>query len=427
MSRMEKNKKLHERLEKESSQAAKESIFARREAKRRNQRVRPSDSTPSADERIGDISYQNTQQSRASDPRVAQSFREQTQVGSKKTEGRKSAIPPLSAQGPAIHQSQEQSKQKAQKLKKSKPPKQKKKRKHPVLRIVIRVLLVLFAYSLIAFLVGQQVARSDAAFATTDEETFNGTTAANGARNILLIGSDSREGEAGRADTIMVLQLDGPSKKPKLISFMRDTLVTIPGYGENKINAAYAFGGADLVRETLAENFGLETNYYAKVDFRSFEKVIDTLFPSGVAINAEKDMSKNLEVAIKQGQQQMNGLELLQYARFRMDEEGDFGRVRRQQQVMDAIFSEMKNPLAVLKLPYAAGKVLGYASTNLPMSFLLKNTLSIARGAGGIDSLTVPVADSWQYGSSASAGSVLVVNLETNQQAIRNFLNEEAE
>lgn len=424
MSRMENNKKLHERLEKESSQAAKESIFARREAKRRNQRVRPSDSTSSADEPVRDILYQNTEHPRASDPRAAQSSRKQSQVGIKKSEGRKSAIPPLSAQGPAMHQGQEQSKQKPQKLKKSKQPKQKKKRKHPVLRIVVRVLLVLFAYSLIAFLVGQQVARSDAAFATTDEETFNGTAAANGARNILLIGSDSREGEAGRADTIMVLQLDGPSKQPKLLSFMRDTLVTIPGYGENKINAAYAFGGADLVRQTLAENFGLETNYYAKVDFRSFEKVIDTLFPSGVAINAEKDMSKNLEVAIKQGQQQMNGLELLQYARFRMDEEGDFGRVRRQQQVMDAIFSEMKNPLAILKLPYAAGKVLGYASTNLPMSFLLKNTFSIARGAGGVDSLTVPVADSWQYGSSASAGSVLVVNLETNQQAIRNFLNE---
>lgn len=424
MSRMEKNKKLHERLEKESSQAAKESIFARREAKRRNQRVRPSDSTSSADEPVRDILYQNTEHPRASDPRAAQSSREQSQVGIKKSEGRKSAIPPLSAQGPAMHQGPEQSKQKPQKLKKSKQPKQKKKRKHPVLRIVVRVLLVLFAYSLIAFLVGQQVARSDAAFATTDEETFNGTAAANGASNILLIGSDSREGEAGRADTIMVLQLDGPSKQPKLLSFMRDTLVTIPGYGENKINAAYAFGGADLVRQTLAENFGLETNYYAKVDFRSFEKVIDTLFPSGVAINAEKDMSKNLEVAIKQGQQQMNGLELLQYARFRMDEEGDFGRVRRQQQVMDAIFSEMKNPLAILKLPYAAGKVLGYASTNLPMSFLLKNTFSIARGAGGVDSLTVPVADSWQYGSSASAGSVLVVNLETNQQAIRNFLNE---
>lgn len=136
MSRMEKNKKLHERLEKESSQAAKESIFARREAKRRNQRVRPSDSTSSADEPVRDILYQNTEHPRASDPRAAQSSREQSQVGIKKSEGRKSAIPPLSAQGPAMHQGQEQSKQEPQKLKKSKQPKQKKKRKHPVLRIV---------------------------------------------------------------------------------------------------------------------------------------------------------------------------------------------------------------------------------------------------------------------------------------------------
>ena len=80
----------------------------------------------------------------------------------------------------------------------------------------------------------------------------------------------------------------------------------------------------------------------------------------------------------------MNGLELLQYARFRMDEEGDFGRVRRQQQVMDAVFNAMKNPLSIVKLPYAAGKVLGYASTNLPVSFLLRNTFSIAKGAGAL-------------------------------------------
>lgn len=120
----------------------------------------------------------------------------------------------------------------------------------------------------------------------------------------------------------------------------------------------------------------------------------------------------------------MNGLELLQYARFRMDEEGDFGRVRRQQQVIDAIFSEMKNPMSIAKLPYAAGKVLGYASTNLPVTFLLKNTFSIARGAAGIERLTVPVDDSWQYGNSATAGSVLVVDLPTNQQAITDFFNQ---
>ena len=85
--------------------------------------------------------------------------------------------------------------------------------------------------------------------------------------------------------------------------------------------------------------------------------MIDTLFPSGVPINAEKDMKvKTLKSPIKKGQQNMNGLELLQYARFRMDEEGDFGRVRRQQQVMDAVFNAMKNPLSIVKLPYAAGE-----------------------------------------------------------------------
>lgn len=88
------------------------------------------------------------------------------------------------------------------------------------------MLVFVLAYSIVAFVAGQQVAKSDAQVSET--ETFDGVASANGAKNILLLGSDSRKGETGRADTIMVLQLDGPSKKPKLLSFMRDTLVTIP-------------------------------------------------------------------------------------------------------------------------------------------------------------------------------------------------------
>jgi anionic cell wall polymer biosynthesis LytR-Cps2A-Psr (LCP) family protein len=119
----------------------------------------------------------------------------------------------------------------------------------------------------------------------------------------------------------------------------------------------------------------------------------------------------------------MDGLTLLQYARFRMDEEGDFGRVRRQQQVMNAVFSQLKNPISLLKLPYAAGKVMGYASTDLSMGFLLKNTLSIAKGAAGVDRLSVPVDGSWSYGETYEAGSVLVVDTEMNRQAIQQFLS----
>ncbi|MHC5267800.1 LCP family protein [Enterococcus sp. LJL98] len=306
------------------------------------------------------------------------------------------------------------------------PPKKQKKKKKTrrkrggFLRAMLIFVLFLLAFSGVSFSLGKSSAKM--AGSTVSEEAFHGFTAANGAKNILLIGNDSREGEVSRSDTIMVLQVDGPAKKPKLISFMRDTYVTIPGYGDNKINAAYAFGGAELLRQTLVQNFGIETKYYAVVDFQSFEKVIDALFPAGVAIDAEKDMSTYLDVPISQGQQKMDGHTLLQYARFRMDEEGDFGRVRRQQQVMTEIFSQLKNPINAFRLPYAIGKTMGYTATNLPPTFLIKNSLTILKGASGIDRLMVPVTDSWEFGETFEAGSVLFVDYEANRQAIKQFL-----
>ncbi|GBD71949.1 LCP family protein [Tetragenococcus halophilus] len=299
--------------------------------------------------------------------------------------------------------------------------KKKRKKKHPILRFILTLLILLIAYSGISFYIGEKVGESEDNEAP-QAENFNGFSDANGGNNILLIGSDSRGEKNARADTIMVLQLDGPAKKPKLVSFMRDTYVNIPGAGDNKINASYAYGGADLVRQTLSENFGIDCKYYMTLDFETFEKVIDTLFSSGVDIDAEKDMSKNLETPIKKGPQKMDGLTLLQYARFRMDEEGDFGRVRRQQQVISAIFSELKNPIALLKLPYAAGKAMGYSANDVPMSFLAKNSFSIAKGASGIDRLSIPAEDTWSYGQSYDGSSVLIMDQQANQQAIQDFL-----
>lgn len=302
----------------------------------------------------------------------------------------------------------------------NKKPKKKRKR-HPVRRFLLGLIVILLVYSIGSFYAGKTFSQQGEFLSKQEKITFNGFKNSNGSSNILLIGSDSRDGEAARADTIMVLQLDGPAKKPKLVSFMRDTLVDIPGVGQTKLNASYAYGGAELVRKTLNQNFGVDCRYYTIVDFQSFEQVIDTLFPSGVQIDAEKDMSAYIDVAIKAGPQKMDGHTLLQYARFRMDEEGDFGRVRRQQQVMNAVFSGMKNPLTLMKLPYAAGQVMGEAATDLPMSYLVKNTISIAKGAGGIDRLSVPIADSWTYGYDANGGSVLVVDQEKNQKAIQTF------
>lgn len=298
----------------------------------------------------------------------------------------------------------------------------KKVHKHRLLRKIGKILIVILVLAFAAFFIGKVQAENDQSIPQLSQETFSGSKAANGAHNILILGSDSREGETSRTDSIMVLQLDGPGK-PKLISFMRDMFVTIPGVGDEKLNAAYAYGGADLVRQTLADSFGIECQYYMTVDFQSFEKVIDAMFPRGVKIDAEKDMSSHLEVAISQGEQRMDGLTLLQYARFRMDEEGDFGRVRRQQQVMNAIFSQMKNPTTLVSLPYAAGKAIGYSSTNLKSSFLFFNAWRILQASGGIERLTVPVDGSWDYGESSYAGSVLFVDEASNQQAIAAFLN----
>ncbi len=299
--------------------------------------------------------------------------------------------------------------------------KPRKKKKHRFLRFILTLLIFLIAYSGISFYLGQKVGEEEEGN-FPEAETFNGFTGEDGSNNILLIGNDSRGEDNARADSIMVLQLDGPANEPKLISFMRDTYVNIPGAGDNKINASYAYGGADLLRQTISQNFGIDCQYYMTLNFETFEKVIDTLFSNGVDIDAEKDMSENLEVPIEEGPQKMDGLTLLQYARFRMDEEGDFGRVRRQQQVISAIFSEFKNPISVLKLPYAAGKAMGYSANDIPLSFLVKNSFSIMKGASGVDRLSVPAEDTWSNGQNLDGSSILLFDQQANQQAIQNFL-----
>ena len=301
------------------------------------------------------------------------------------------------------------------------PYEQKPKKKRSWKRILVMILVALLGYSVVAFGVGNIAAKTDSSMPKMETQEFNGTASENGTKNILLLGSDTRDNISGRSDSMMVLQVDGRGK-PKLVSFMRDMYVNIPGVGENKLNAAYAYGGADLVRQTLKENFGIDCRYYAMVDFQTFEKGVDALFPRGVQIDAEKDMSAYIDEPITQGPQRMNGHTLLNYARFRMDEEGDFGRVRRQQQVMQSVFGQLKNPLVLLRGPYAAGKIWGYLSTDMPNMFVLGNLFNFAKAVGGIERLTLPVDGSWSYIDTANAGSALAVDTAQNAQAVQDFL-----
>lgn len=390
MSRMDKYKKIHEESQKEE----KKPFGFRREMKKEKQ-------TEKRD--FEDINYEKVEEPHQ-EPEEEFYYEDHYQESKKKRPNIKL---------PAIKN--------PFKRKPKNPYEQKPKKKRSWKRILVMILVALLGYSVVAFGVGNIAAKTDSSMPKMETQEFNGTASENGTKNILLLGSDTRDNISGRSDSMMVLQVDGRGK-PKLVSFMRDMYVNIPGVGENKLNAAYAYGGADLVRQTLKENFGIDCRYYAMVDFQTFEKGVDALFPRGVQIDAEKDMSAYIDEPITQGPQRMNGHTLLNYARFRMDEEGDFGRVRRQQQVMQAVFGQLKNPLVLLRGPYAAGKIWGYLSTDMPNTFVLGNLFNFAKAVGGIERLTLPVDGSWSYIDTANAGSALAVDTAQNAQAVQDFL-----
>jgi len=107
--------------------------------------------------------------------------------------------------------------------------------------------------------------------------------------NIMLFGADTRaNADTGNSDTMVLFSIDTRHKKLKMLSFMRDTYVDIPGHGENRINAAYTLGGAALTVSTIQKNYGIKIDRYAVVDFGSFKKIIDILGGIDVPLTSEE-------------------------------------------------------------------------------------------------------------------------------------------
>ncbi|WP_099224632.1 LCP family protein [Listeria costaricensis] len=304
----------------------------------------------------------------------------------------------------------------------------KRKRKPRIGRIIGTILLVLvLAIAGLAIYEYTQYRSSlkEAQDASQMKEfEFNGTKPSGDVVNILFMGSDSRGSDQGRSDSLMIASYNTKTKTPKLISLMRDTYVDIPGHGKNKINAAYSYGGPELVRQTVKENFGIDCNYYVVVNFESFPKIIDTLAPDGIEIDVKEDMSENIDADIKAGKQTMDGETLLQYARFRHDSEGDFGRVQRQQQVLEAVEEQALTATSIFKLPSVLGTIQGYTSTDLPTGLILKTGMDFALGkTKDIETMTVPIDGSWENQYISGAGSVLRIDIDANAQAVQDFIN----
>ena len=244
--------------------------------------------------------------------------------------------------------------------------------------------------------------------------------------NVLLLGSDSRGEEQARTDTIMVAHYDPQTHKVKLISLMRDMYVSVPGYSQQKLNAAYSYGGPELLRETIKENFGLDIHYYAMVDFKGFEKAVDLLVPNGIEVDIPYEMSYGIDMTLEKGKQQLHGKELLGYVRFRQDRLSDFGRVQRQQEVISKLMEEAVSLHSVVKLPELLDLLHTYIDTNIDTSTLLTIGKDILTNkSGDIETLRIPEDGSFQNKRYEGLGEVLETDLPQNKEAIKRFLEGE--
>jgi LCP family protein required for cell wall assembly len=174
-----------------------------------------------------------------------------------------------------------------------------------------------------------------------------------------IYGTDERSDETGRSDIIMVVMYDPKQQKMVMASLPRDLRVSIPGYGLDKINHAYAYGGRELIDQTIEELLGVKLDFSVKLDFDTFASIINDA--GGVSINAQKDFYKNeTQLVISQGEQVLNGKNALFYVRFRSDSDGDYGRIARQQEVVKALMKNLstmslKKKLQLLETYYNNG------------------------------------------------------------------------
>ena len=211
----------------------------------------------------------------------------------------------------------------------------------------------------------------------------------NGRLNLLLLGMDARTGETNsRTDSIIFASIDTQAKQAGMLSIPRDTRVQIPGYGQDKINAASTYGGPELAVKLVENLLGIPVDYYVSTNFSGFKDIVDTL--GGVTIDVEKNMhyydpTDNFLIDLKKGEQRMDGDKAIQYVRFRMDALGDISRTQRQQKFLVALAKEMLQPSTIVKLP----KLIPQLNKNVQTNLGLMDMFSLARAGKDLDNMNI--------------------------------------
>lgn len=244
-------------------------------------------------------------------------------------------------------------------------------------------------------------------------------------QNILLIGCDTRGGQSyGGSDSMIILSIDKNTKQIKMTSIMRDTFLKINGFRDNRINYAYNCGGPKLLIDTIQNNFRVKIDNYVKVDFDSFQKVVDLL--GGVQINLTAAEAKEINNTsgssqkVSAGMNQLRGATALSYSRIRHIG-NDQARTQRQRDVISSIATSMKHSnlgtvlnianevLPLIQTDLSKGQIIGLATD---YSALTSKTLEQCR---------IP-ADGTYKSETIRQMSVLVPNVEANKKILWKFI-----
>ncbi|WP_110955260.1 LCP family protein [Anaerosinus massiliensis] len=270
----------------------------------------------------------------------------------------------------------------------------KKQRKNRSRRI-LTIVLILFIFMAT---VGASYYWFDSRFFGNKRNVDSGMMVAQDKMNIMIMGVDKRADDVGRSDTLMVATVDPGKKEASILSIPRDTRVKISGHGYDKINHAYAFGGHNLTKDSVENLLGVPMDYYILIDIKAFTRIIDAI--GGVDIDVEKRMyyedpyddseGHPLVINLRPGMQHMNGETAIQYVRYR-DEEGDIGRIARQQKFMKAVMDKVVSPSIITKLPTIIQEVSSAVETDMSVSKMI-SLVSILKDAKdkGLKTTMVP-------------------------------------
>ena len=254
--------------------------------------------------------------------------------------------------------------------------------------------------------------------------------------DILLIGVDNRDSSkfSGRSDVMMYLRVNTDKGTIKLVSFMRDTLVEIDGHGKNKLNTAYGFGSIELAKRTYYQSFGLKPDYYMVVNFFGMEDILDAL--GGVDIEIESNELKSMNKSIKEvneldpdgqasrledaGEQHLNGRQAVAYMRVRHPG-GDAGRIKRQQTVLNALFSEMKN-VSAGEIPGLINAMTKYVRTDMPLGTIMDLATAVKGMNSSKDLDTFRYPEDYSNGNYNSMSVVQPKDFDTEFKKLSDFL-----